>query len=120
MKRTATTLALAILGVMTLGSWRAEAAFLWWSKFPVRTSQEARCMEFAYAVASHQGVSNIRRTQIEVAGSRGNVYVAITCVGRGAGQNAIAVVMTMSDDQASARSVNAQIQASLARMVSFD
>jgi hypothetical protein len=120
MTRIAATLGLTVLGMMTLGSWTAQAAFLWWSKFPVRAQQESRCMEFAYAVASQQGLSNIRRVQIEVAGMKGNVYVAITCVGGAVGQNAIAIVMTMSDDQSSARSVNGQIQTSLARMVSFD
>lgn len=120
MRKIAATLALVALGITMAGSWPAQAAFLWWTKFPVRAGQESRCMEFAYAVATQQGLSNIRRIPIEVAGTKGNVYVSITCVGRGGGQNAIAIVMTMSDDQNAAKAVNGQLQNALARMVSFD
>jgi hypothetical protein len=120
MRKTAIALVLAVLSPMMFVNWTAHAASLWWSKFPVRAQRESRCMEFAYAVASQQGLTNIRRIPIEVAGTKGNVYVSMTCVGRGAGQNAITIVMTMSDDLPSAKAVHDQIAAQLAKMVSFD
>lgn len=82
----------------TLAAMPAQAGYLYWSKFPVKTGTEAKCMQLAYGVAGQNGLQGIRRSGLEIAGSKGGVYIAITCVGRGSGQNAIAVVMAMGDN----------------------
>lgn len=105
---------------LAFGATGAQAAYLYWSKFPVRTQSEAQCMSFAYGVAVQQGVKNVRRTAIEVAGTKGTIYVSITCVGRGGGQNAIALVMTVGDTAASTIAVRDQIAGQLSKTVAFD
>ena len=75
----------------------AHAAFLYWSKIQVKTGTEAKCMQLAYGVAS-KNLQGVKRSALEVAGSKGAVYIAITCVGRASGQNAIGVVMAVGDN----------------------
>jgi uncharacterized RmlC-like cupin family protein len=76
-------------------------------------------MSLAYGVAGRQGLQNIRRTALEVAGTKGNTYVSITCVGRG-GQSAIAIVMVTSDAPASAQAIHDQIASALSKTVAID
>ena len=45
---------LAAVLMLAAGSTPMRGASLYWSKFPVRTQHEARCMEFAYGAASQQ------------------------------------------------------------------
>lgn len=91
------------LGIVALGlgaillAGHAEAGFLYWSKIQVKTGTEAKCMQLAYGVAS-QNLQGVKKSGLEVAGSRNGVYVAITCVGRGGGQQAIGVVMAIGDN----------------------
>lgn len=87
----------------------AQAGSLWWSKFPVRTDTEAKCMQLAYGVVAQNGVQSIRRSALEIAGTKAGTYVAITCVGRSSGQQAIAVVMTQGDNDANVRAVRDEI-----------
>jgi hypothetical protein len=97
-----------------------QAAALYWTKFQVKTQREARCMDFAYGAATQQGLQNIRRIPIEVSGTKGGVYVALTCVGRGGGLPAIAFVIAMGEDQANVIAIRDQVASQIARMVSFD
>ena len=102
------------------GSTTLQGAALYWSKFPVRTQKEARCMEFAYGAASQQGLQNIRRIAIEVSGTKAGVYVALTCVGRGGGLPAMAIVIATGDNQSTVIAIRDQLAAQIAKMVSFD
>jgi hypothetical protein len=113
-------LAVSVAAGLCCGATGAHAASLYWKKFAVRTQSEAQCLGFAYGVASRQGLQNIRHTAIEVAGTRGNTYVSITCVGRGGGQNAMAIVMAISDVAADAIAIRDQIAGTLSKTVAFD
>ena len=77
-------------------------------------------MEFAYGAASQQGLQNIRRIPIEVSGSKAGVYVSMSCVGRGAGLQAIAIVIAMGENHATVLAIRDQLAGQIARMVSFD
>jgi len=111
---------LAAVLMLAAGSTPMRGASLYWSKFPVRTQHEARCMEFAYGAASQQGLQNIRRIPIEVSGSKAGVYVSMSCVGRGAGLQAIAIVIAMGENHATVLAIRDQLAGQIARMVSFD
>jgi len=87
--------ALGIGGILLAG--HADAAFLYWSKIQVKTGTEAKCMQLAAGVAG-QNLQGVKKSALEVAGTRNGVYVAITCVGRGGGQNAIGVIMAIGDN----------------------
>ena len=98
MKLAPRPLGLVALGLAaTMLSAHANAAFLYWSKIPVKTGTESKCMQLANGVAS-QNMQGVRRSNLEIAGTRNGVYVAITCVGRGNGQNAMGVIMAMGDN----------------------
>ena len=80
----------------------ADAAYLYWSRVGVQTASEPTCFSFARAVA-RDTLGNVRFTPgVEVAGTQGGSYAAMTCVGRGANNRAMAVIMVMGDDQAAA------------------
>lgn len=96
------------------------AAHLYWSKFPVKTDTEAKCLQLAYGVVSQNGLQGVKRSKLEVAGSKNGVYVSVTCVGRGGGQNAMAVVMAMSDDGRAALGARDQIAGKLAKTQFID
>jgi hypothetical protein len=79
-----------------------HAAYLYWTKVQVSSSEESSCYSFARTVA-RDALTNVRFTPgVEVAGSQGGSYAAITCVGRGSNSRAIAVIMVMGDDQGAA------------------
>ncbi|MGT2477589.1 hypothetical protein [Paraburkholderia terrae] len=74
----------------------AKADGFSWSKFGVRTDSEMACMQFASNVARSHGLHNLREIPYEVSGERQGAHIAMTCIDRGPGQNAVAVVMVMS------------------------
>lgn len=74
-----------------------HAAALYFEKTAVKTGSESTCLRFAGDTARELGLTNVHKSSSEVAGEKGGVYVAITCVGRGA-QPAIAVVMSVATD----------------------
>ncbi len=112
-----TVLALTTLPIVAS---RAQAASLYWSKFAVKTQSEKTCMQFAADVASRHGLQNIRRIPIEVAGTKGSSYVAMTCVGRGGGQSAIGIVMVMGDAAAAATGLRDELATAFKGIVCFD
>jgi hypothetical protein len=102
-----------------LGAMPASAAYLYWSKFPVKTQSEATCMQFANDVATRNGLQGVRRNSLEVAGTRAGVYVSITCVARSP-QAAFAVVMAMGDNQQNTVTVRDLVSGKLQGIVKFD
>ena len=84
----------------------SSAAALFWNK--VITTQ--RTYEGCMRSARRNSLINVRVSQDEVAGTSldGKVYVAITCVGRGANQRAVAFIAGTGDDFAQVRQ---QVQA---------
>ncbi len=106
-------LVLGLARFLTIGE--ARASYLYWSKVPVQTGPEAKCMQLAHGVARQNGLQNIRRGPLEIAGSKQGVYVAITCIGRGEGQRAMAVVMAMGDAQQTTIAVRDEIAGKLSK-----
>ena len=81
----------------------ASASALFWNK--VITTQ--RTYEGCMMSARRNGLVNVRISRDEVSGTSldGKVYVAITCVGRGAGQRAVAFIAGVGEDSAWVRRV---------------
>ena len=77
----------------------ATAASLWWSKVITTQKTFAGCMREAQSGA-RRSLSDVRVSSDEVSGSSidQQVYVAITCVERGAGQRAVAIIAGVGDN----------------------
>ena len=97
----------------------ASAAALYFEKAPVKTSSERTCLGFAANVAKDQNFKNVRKSGGEVAGEANGAYVAITCVAR-PGQQAIAVVMAVSDSFGVAKQVGHNAANKIKTVVCFD
>ena len=110
-------LMLAINVVTLMFPARMDAYSLYWSKVFVSTSSEKTCMQFAYTVASRK-LQNVRRNNLEVAGSTRAGYVSVTCIGTG--QRARAVVMAVSDSDSGARGLRDEIAAEIQRIHMID
>ncbi len=95
-----------------------HSASLYWNRVSVKTSSEAACMSMAHAVATRNGLSNIRRSRLEVAGSTPKAYVAITCIETK--QRAMAVVMATSDIAAEARAISDKMSREIAALTPID
>lgn len=74
----------------------AQAAHLYWGSTAVGTASTRTCYDFAYTAMRSLDFQDIRRSQSEVAGSRGGSYAAITCLG--SSPRATALVMVVGDD----------------------
>ena len=105
---------------LAAGSQAADAAYLQWSKFPVRTQSETTCLRLARDVAQRKGLQNLRVNALEVSGTRGSAYVSITCVGRGGGAQAIGMVIVVSDDNGAAVSTRDDVAAALKGITLID
>jgi hypothetical protein len=81
----------------------ASASALFWNK--VITTQ--RTYEGCMRSARRNSLVNVRISRDEVSGTSldGKVYVAITCVGRGADQRAVAFIAGVGEDAAWVRQV---------------
>jgi hypothetical protein len=73
-----------------------QAAYLRWASTLVKTGSVSTCFNFANATLTKKGYGSIHKTAAEVNGTKGGVYVAITCVGTA--PKATAIVMVMSDN----------------------
>lgn len=72
-----------------------NAAALFFYKTTVKTNSEKTCYSFARDTL--EGAKNLHSNNLEVAGEKDGAYISITCIGRGSGLNAIAVVMSVAD-----------------------
>ena len=106
--------------LLAASSTAGQAAALEWSKIEVKTPSERVCMRFASDVAREKGLQNVRTIPIEVAGTKNNVYVSMTCVGRDAHTPAIAMVIAVSDDAGAAVSVRDELATGLKGITCFD
>lgn len=116
----ATSKAIVAATLLAASASTALAAALEWSKIEVKTSSEKVCMRFASDVAREKGLQNIRTIPIEVAGTKSNVYVSMTCVGRDGHTPAIAMVIAVSDDAGAAVSVRDELATALKGITCFD
>ena len=98
----------------------SEAAALYFYKTAVKTTSEKTCYRFASDVARSLGFSNVRSNSLEVAGVKDGAYVSITCVGRGDGLPAIAVVMSAADTFEAAKSAGTLAGEKIKGIICFD
>ncbi len=112
-------LALAVLSVALLVPFggEASAASLYWNRVRVKTASEPGCMSMAFKIAS-RNLSNVKRSTLEIAGSTNNAYAAITCIQTK--QNAMAVVMVVSDSGPAARALSGKLAQEISRETPFD
>ena len=96
----------------------ASAVALYWTKTPVKSGSVKTCLGFASDAMRAVGMQGIRASNMEVAGSRGNAYVAITCVNTT--PRATAVVMAAGDDLAETRRLSEALQHKIASIILFD
>jgi hypothetical protein len=109
----------SFVAMTCLAALPARAGSLWWTKIEVHATSEPKCMQLAYGVAAQGMLQGVRRSNAEVAGTRAQVYVSITCIGRGSAP-AIAVVMAMGNDDQSTRRVRDEIAQRLQGTTSID
>ena len=72
----------------------ASAASLYYFKGPTKAPNERVCLNFAGDQASRHNLQNIKKDNLGVAGTRGDLYAAMTCVGT------VVVVMVTGDGAA--------------------
>lgn len=77
----------------------ANAASLWWIKVITTQKTHPGCMREAQNGVK-RSLSNVRVGSDEVSGTSidQKVYVAVTCVERGAGQRAVAIIAGVGED----------------------
>jgi hypothetical protein len=75
---------IAIIAFMGIGFLsipdKAHSAFLYWASTPLKTASVKIGYSFAYDAMRDLNFQNIRQSPMEVTGSRGSVYAAITCI----------------------------------------
>lgn len=96
----------------------ANAAALYWTKTPVNSASVKTCLSFASSAMRAAGMQNIRVSPMEVAGSRGALYAAITCFNTA--PRASAIVMAVGDDLAETRRLSEELQGKIAKVIKFD
>lgn len=112
-------LVVAVLGGALLVPFggEASAASLYWNRVRVKTASEPACMSMAFKIAS-RNLGNVRRSTLEVAGSTSKAYAAITCIQTR--QNAMAVVMVVSDNLPAARALSDKLAQEISRETPID
>jgi hypothetical protein len=96
----------------------ANAAALYWTKTPVKSASFKTCLSFASSAMRAAGMQSIRVSAMEVAGSRGAMYAAITCFSTA--PRASAIVMAVGDDLAETRRLSEELQGKIARVTIID
>lgn len=83
--------------LVLLGVAPANAASLYWKKVVGVSFSYDRCMQNA---ARNNGLREIRRSNLEVAGTSidGSVYVSITCIPREGNERAVMMIMGVGDN----------------------
>ena len=81
----------------------ANAWSFYWSKVEVQTSSWKGCMNIAYGVAQKHNLTQVKRTDLAVTGSRTGASATVTCIGTGGNSKAMAVVMVVGDSDGPVR-----------------
>ncbi|WP_332851680.1 hypothetical protein [Duganella sp. S19_KUP01_CR8] len=107
---------LAFIGAVA--AHEAGAVALYWTKTPVKSGSVKTCLGFASDAMRGTGMQGIRVSSMEVAGSRGNAYVAITCVNTA--PRATAVVMVAGNELGETRQLSEELQRKIAGITLID
>lgn len=118
MKKTTTTVAVAAAVAALLALPEAGATALYWAKTPVKSSSVKTCMGFASHVMHRSGLQDVRVSSMEVAGTRGSSYVAITCFNTS--PQATALVMVAGDEVGETRHISEELQRRISSMSRID
>ena len=109
-----------LLGGMMGTSASAHAYTFYWSKVEVKTASWQACMNFANTVASQLSLSQIRRDNLAVTGSRNGADATITCIGTGGNSHAMAVIMVVGDSDQPVRQLRDDLANQITRIQCFD
>lgn len=96
----------------------AGPTFLYWSDPHVRTGSVASCFAFAKQTMTWKHAQNMRVIPIEVSGTIGGTYAAITCIGTA--PDATAVVMVVGTAQNETVQVRDELANHIKGIVRFD
>lgn len=112
----------SIASIFTVGQLHmpVNAAALYFYKTTVKTSSEKTCYAFARDTANQLRFANVRSNNLEVAGVKDGAYVSITCIGRGSGLQAVAVVMSVADNFDVAKRVGILAGEKIKGIICFD
>ncbi|WOJ89303.1 hypothetical protein RZS28_16115 [Methylocapsa polymorpha] len=94
-KRKRSQLISAAAAALMLVPGTAGAVSLYWATTPVHTSKLNQCLSFAQDAMRDLNVQNIRLGRDEVAGTSGQAYAAITCIGT----NPVTAVVMVAGEQ---------------------
>jgi hypothetical protein len=106
----------AVAFLSTAGN--ANAAALYWTKTPVKSASVKTCLSFASSAMSELGMQNIRISSMEVAGTRGGVYAAITCFATA--PRATAIAMAAGDNGSETKQLSEELQRKIGGIVIID
>jgi hypothetical protein len=106
----------AVVSLAAAGN--ANAVSLYWTKTPVKSASVKTCLSFASTAMGAVGMQNIRVSSMEVAGTRGGVYAAITCFATA--PRATAIAMAAGDNLADAKRLSEELQRKIAVIVIID
>jgi len=109
---------LIAIAVVLLTTGAGKAVSLYWADTKVKTGSFAQCMAFAADAMRLANVQGIRRLPNEVAGSIGQNYAAITCVGTQ--PNATAIVMVAGENGTETMRLRDTLRTKIAGMIRFD
>jgi hypothetical protein len=110
--------AMAVLGTVFAPIAAAQCRqFLYFSKFPVFADNEPTCYSRVTAAMTQSGFSGIHHNSLEVAGSKGSVYVSVTCVNTQ--PRTTAVVMAVGGNEAETMRVRDEIATKIAKTQGF-
>lgn len=119
-----TRAAIASISVILVGvisappSQTAAGNFLYWAKTPVKTGSMNTCYDIANDAMRQLNFQNVRRSSIEVAGSSGGTYAAITCIGTT--PRVTAVVMVVGGNANETLQVRDRLRDKVASIIRFD
>jgi hypothetical protein len=109
---------LAVLACIALVCTDAYAVSLYWARTNVNTASVKTCFSFAQSAMQALNMQNIRVSRAEVAGTRNNMYAALTCIGTA--PRVTAMVMVAGEDGAATKALSVALQQKIAGTIKFD
>lgn len=118
--RTGAVLACTIFltAMLVMPSQSQTGNYLYWGSTALTTGSVRTGFEFAADALRVGGFSNIRRSANEVAGTKGGIYVAITCVGTA--PRVTAIVMATGGNNAATAQTRDQVVQKIKGIIRFD
>lgn len=96
LRRLILAVTLLLGGIMSASS-TAHAYSFYWSKVEVKSNSWQTCMNFANTTATYFNLSQVRRDNLAVTGSRNGADATLTCIGTAGRAMAVIMVVGESD-----------------------